>query len=86
MEVDKARADFTIDEDVKNDSSRNKVETVASVAGERGVGYYGGALSGAAIGTVLIPGIGTIVGGIMGGIAGDRFVNSLRRSDRNRKK
>lgn len=56
-------------EDVKNDSSRNTVETLASIGGGWG-GGYGGALGGAAIGSAIFPGIGTIVGGIIGGISG----------------
>lgn len=67
--IDTARAGFAIYEDVKNDSSRNTVETVASIAGGWG-GGYGGALGGAALGTAIFPGIGTIVGGIIGGIGG----------------
>lgn len=50
-------------------STRNTVETTASIGGGW-LGGYGGAASGAAIGSAIFPGIGTIVGGIAGGIAG----------------
>uniref|UniRef100_A0AC34GB55 Uncharacterized protein n=1 Tax=Panagrolaimus sp. ES5 TaxID=591445 RepID=A0AC34GB55_9BILA len=67
--IDTARVGYAIYKDVDNGTSRNVVETGASVAGGWGGGYVGAA-GGAAIGTAIFPCLGTFVGAIVGGIVG----------------
>ena len=67
--MDAVQGGMAIADDYDYGTTRNTVETSASIAGGWG-GGFGGAAGGASIGTAIFPGIGTIVGGIVGGIAG----------------
>jgi len=67
--MDVVQGGVAIAEDFDNGTTRNTVETSASIAGGWG-GGFAGASGGAALGTAIFPGIGTIVGGILGGVAG----------------
>lgn len=67
--MDAVQGGMAIADDFNHGTTRNTVETTASIAGGWG-GGFGGAASGAALGTAAFPGIGAIVGGIVGGIAG----------------
>lgn len=67
--IDTIQVGFAIINDMKNETSRRTVETVARVGGGW-FGGFGGGTSGAFIGSLILPGMGTLVGALVGAIAG----------------
>lgn len=83
MPIDMAQSKYHLPEDIKIETANisSAANYIAEKVSSENMAFFGGVAAGAAVGTAIAPGIGTIISGIVGFVAGGGWapdVNAVR--------